>query len=187
MLSRDSTALSDFEFTTHEHDTDALVLSGVGSGNGRYLTDETFVLRERGQQEQPKKDNRTKKKKKISVESGNRISVLDTEVEQSHTAPVIASPAAFGHGPTLAMPTLLGMGQQMETRVESVDYSDIDLPLSTSSGLGRDSDRRSSSRPSSDRQSRPLSDSRRSAEVPIPKIGQATVDGDLAQSNERKG
>ena len=216
-MSRESTALSDFDFTTREHDTDAHVLS-----NSRYLSNETFVLRER--EEQPKKNaKRNDRKKKMLVESGNRISVLGTEVQQSHTAPIIATQAAFGHGPTLAMPTLLGMGQQM-TRVESVDFSDVDVPLTMSGGsMGNNrqsrplsnrqsrplsnrqsrplsdrqsrplSDRQSrplsdrQSHPLSDRQSRPLSDRQLASGPPILKIGQATVDGDNAQNKKKKG
>ncbi len=171
-MSRESTALSEFEFTSQDHDTDALMLSGVAGS--RYISNETFVLKER--QDQIKEKKAKKRTKKISVESGNRISVFDTEVEQSRFAPVIASPAAFGHGPTLAMPTLMGMGQQ--TGTESVDYSDAEFPLSMSGGLGG-----SNPRPTSDRQSRPLSD--RLSTILPPSIGQATVDG--AKIKERKG
>ncbi len=175
VMSRESTALSDFEYTSHEHDTDAQVLSNV-----QYLSNETFVLRER--EEQPKKNTKKNQmKKKMSTDSGNRISVFDTEVQQSHTAPTIASPAAFGYGPTLAMPTLLGMGQQM-ARVESVDFSDVNFPLTNSSGLMEDNRQ---SRPLSDRQSRPLSDSQPISVSPVPIIGQATVDGNKA--TQKKG
>ena len=172
-MSRESTALSEFEFTSQDHDTDALMLSGVA--DSRNISNETFVLRERQDQLKEKKAAK-KRTKKLSVESGNRISVFDTEVEQSHFAPVIASPAAFGHGPTLAMPTLMGMGQQ--TGTESVDYSDAEFPLSMSGGLNGNNPR-----PTSDRQSRPLSD--RLSTILPPTIGQATVDG--AKSKERKG
>ena len=111
-----------------------------------------------------------RQKKMRKTESGARISVLDTEVQQSHKAPVIASPAAFGYGPTLAMPTLLGMGQQLQT--EEVDYAGFDSsPLSLSGGLMGSS--QNSRHPPS---SCPVSVS----EPPIPRIGRATVDGNLA-------
>ena len=44
----------------------------------------------------------------------NRLSLLDMETEQSRNAPIMASPAAFGYGPALAMPTLMGMMPQFD-------------------------------------------------------------------------
>ena len=38
-----------------------------------------------------------------------RLSLLDMEIEQDKVAAQIASPAAWGYGPALAMPTLMGM------------------------------------------------------------------------------
>ncbi len=43
-----------------------------------------------------------------------RLSLTDMDTEHSNkNAPMIASPAAFGFGPSVAMPTLLGMMPQV--------------------------------------------------------------------------
>ena len=41
------------------------------------------------------------------------------DMEQSTNAPVIASPAAFGFGPSVAMPALLGMMPEMSNAEET--------------------------------------------------------------------
>ena len=43
------------------------------------------------------------------------------ETEQDTYAPTIASPAAYGFGPSVAMPTLLGMMPDMPNFDESID------------------------------------------------------------------
>lgn len=44
-----------------------------------------------------------------------RLSLLDMEIEQDKGGAHIASPVAWGYGPALAMPTLMGMmGEQEE-------------------------------------------------------------------------
>lgn len=49
----------------------------------------------------------------------NRISLLGMEAGASNIAPMIASPAAEGWGPTMAMPTLMGMMPEMPNFDES--------------------------------------------------------------------
>lgn len=61
----------------------------------------------------------------------NRLSLLDMETQQSKNAPSIASPAAFGYGPALAMPTLTGMMPEMP----SLDDSGGDTSLVSSLSL----------------------------------------------------
>lgn len=49
----------------------------------------------------------------------NRLSLLGMEAGASTIAPMIASPAAEGWGPTVAMPTLMGMMPEMPSFDES--------------------------------------------------------------------
>lgn len=49
----------------------------------------------------------------------NRLSLLGMEMERSTVAPMIASPAAEGWGPTVAMPTLMGMMPEMPSLDDS--------------------------------------------------------------------
>ncbi len=49
----------------------------------------------------------------------NRLSLLDMEAGAMTVAPMIASPAAEGWGPTVAMPTLMGMMPEMTSFDES--------------------------------------------------------------------
>ena len=56
--------------------------------------------------------------------STNRFSLLGMEVpdyDQTGHAPIIAAPAAVGYGPTVAMPTLMGMMPSMEDFEEDID------------------------------------------------------------------
>ena len=71
----------------------------------------------------------------------NRFSLLGMEVPDhhlsAHGAPMIASPAAVGYGPTVAMPTLMGMMPEMkdfdeeETDGDELDQSNasVGVPL----------------------------------------------------------
>lgn len=187
-MSRDSTGLSEFDFTTHDHDTDAQLLSSL---NGqRFLSAETFVLKERHDDEgagATTKKTKKQKTKKTSTAS-NRISVLDTEVVQQHNAPVIAKPAAFGHGPSIAMPTF----QNLTSQTNTVNYPDTEFPPSMGGGSHqRDSSYGGESQQNS-QSSRPMSGHRLSTPIP-PSIGSVTVDGDKAPTtttatkNTRKG
>ena len=59
----------------------------------------------------------------------NRLSLLDMEMEQSKNAPSIASPAAFGYGPALTMPTLMGMMPDMPPLDQSGEGPNLDSSL----------------------------------------------------------
>ena len=59
----------------------------------------------------------------------NRLSLLDMETEQSKNAPSIASPAAFGYGPALTMPTLMGMMPDMPPLDQSGEGPNLDSSL----------------------------------------------------------
>ena len=59
----------------------------------------------------------------------NRLSLLDMEMEQSKNAPSIASPAAFGYGPALTMPTLMGMMPDMPPLDQSGEGPNLDGSL----------------------------------------------------------
>lgn len=52
------------------------------------------------------------------------------EANQDKDAPIMASPAAIGYGPTLAMPTLMGMMPEMPSFTEG-DSSHLDASLSS--------------------------------------------------------
>lgn len=58
----------------------------------------------------------------------NRFSLLDMETEQSRNAPIIASPAAVGYGPAVAMPTLTSMMPAMPS-LEGVGEDETDTSL----------------------------------------------------------
>ena len=95
-------------------------------------------------------------KKLTKKTSTNRISVTDSDVEPLRLMPTIAGPAAFGHGPTVSMPTLMGLAQ--EGAEFQVDAShDFDVTMMTS-------------RDSSEEPVSPVS-------PPIAPIGRATVEG----------
>ena len=130
----------------------------------------------------PREDAPTRRLKQNSSNnpSGNRILVSDTEVHQSRTAPVIASPAAFGYGPTLAMPTLLGMGEQMPNREDSVDFSGFDFSVKSTGVMGNQDDMQTSPNRTSIGSSSPVTPT---PQIPVPKIGRATVDGDKRKQN----
>ena len=50
-----------------------------------------------------------------------RLSLTDMDTDRVINAPSIASPAAFGFGPSVAMPTLLGMMPDMPNMEEGAD------------------------------------------------------------------
>ena len=57
-------------------------------------------------------------------DTDNRFSLLGMEIpdlDQLGHAPIIAAPAAVGYGPTVAMPTLMGMMPPMNDFQEDVD------------------------------------------------------------------
>ena len=62
-------------------------------------------------------------------DSSNRLSLLGMEVpnyDHSAHAPMIAAPAAVGYGPTVAMPTLMGMMPEMKDFEEETDDDGLD-------------------------------------------------------------
>ena len=65
----------------------------------------------------------------------NRLSLLDMEMEQSKNAPSIASPAAFGYGPALTMPTLMGMMPDMPPLDQSGEGPNLDSSLISASSF----------------------------------------------------
>lgn len=149
--SLESVPTSDFEIGRHDFDIDAETLK-----HGR--DEETgFVLRTRV--DPPKTRNAFKK-----TPSGARISVIDAEVEQSQLPPTLASPAAFGHGPAPAMPTILGMPPQGNSSFmeESTDFGNFHHSL-----VGEPTSPKRSS----------IEMSPVSPPTPIPLIGRATVEG----------
>ena len=109
-----------FNFGPQDFDIDAEILSPNVEG------DATFVLQPR--ENQP--DARQKKKKHVpqSPSRDSRLFMLNMDTHQSNALPRLASPAAEGWGPTMAMPTLLGMGQAMEQDLEeSTDLLDTSV------------------------------------------------------------
>ena len=146
--SLESVSASDFEIGPHDFDIDAETLR-----HGR--DEETgFVLRTRA--DPPKTRNTFKK-----------TPVIDAEVKQSQLPPTLASPAAFGHGPALAMPTILGMPLQGNSNLmeESTDFGNFHPSL-----MGEPTSPKRSSI-----EIEPLSPV--SPPTPIPLIGRATVEG----------
>uniref|UniRef100_A0A1X7SQH2 Uncharacterized protein n=1 Tax=Amphimedon queenslandica TaxID=400682 RepID=A0A1X7SQH2_AMPQE len=94
-------------------DFDVHALSPSHGGNRtRQNHNSNFELRTRSP------PNQRKMTKKTSV---NRVSVTDSDVEQSRFMPTIAAPAAFGHGPTLPMLTLMGLRTDFDIK-ESHDF-----------------------------------------------------------------
>ena len=97
-----------------------------------------FTLKPR-EGEQPQ----TAKEKQSSAAGGkaaNRLSMLDMEALPSKGAPTIASPAALGYGPTLALPTLMQMANtrpnadSSETKDADTSGQDQDMSLLNVSG-----------------------------------------------------
>uniref|UniRef100_A0A1X7V4I4 PDZ domain-containing protein n=1 Tax=Amphimedon queenslandica TaxID=400682 RepID=A0A1X7V4I4_AMPQE len=127
-------------------DFDVHALSSSHGGNRtRQNHDSNFELRTRSP------PNQRKMTKQTSV---NRVSVTDSDVEQSRFMPTIA-PATFGHGRTLPMPTLMGLGTDFDVE----ESHDFDAALM---------------RPSRD-----------SSEEPVAPLGRATVEGrDMSPTQE---
>ena len=85
--------------------------------------DSTFVLR-------PKEAQQAKKKKTGIQPSPSRdgnLMMLNMDTQQSKALPRLALPAAEGWGPTVAMPTLLGIGQEADQSMEDSTYLDASV------------------------------------------------------------
>ncbi len=67
----------------------------------------------------------------------NRLSLLGMEMNQDRDAPIMASPAALGYGPALAMPTLMGMMPEMPSFSEG-DSSQLDTSLTSALNFSPD-------------------------------------------------
>lgn len=94
--------LDNFELLPHDFDIDAEMTSDV-----QLDYHSAFMLKPRaGEQPQEEKQQRT-----ADSSTANRLSVLDMDAAPSKGAPTIASPAALGYGPTLALPTLMQMAK----------------------------------------------------------------------------
>lgn len=89
-----------FELLPHDFDIDAEITSDV-----QLDYHSAFTLKPR-EGEQPQE---AKQSTKADNKSTNRLSMLDMEATPLKGAPMIASPAALGYGPTLALPTLTQM------------------------------------------------------------------------------
>ncbi len=48
-----------------------------------------------------------------------RLSLIDMDTDRVTNAPTIASPAAYGFGPSVAMPTILGMMPDLQDEEET--------------------------------------------------------------------
>ena len=90
-----------FELLPHDFDIDAEITPDV-----QLDYHSAFMLKPR-EGEQP----REAKQSTAGDKSSNRFSVLDMDAAPSKGAPTIASPAALGYGPTLALPTLTQMAK----------------------------------------------------------------------------
>ena len=91
-----------FELLPHDFDIDAEITSDV-----QLDYHSAFMLKPReGEQPRDAKQSTTAVNK-----STNRLPVLDMDAVPSKGAPMIASPAALGYGPTLALPTLTQMAK----------------------------------------------------------------------------
>ena len=89
-----------FELLPHDFDIDAEMTSDV-----QLDYHSAFMLKPReGEHPQETKQSTT-------TTSTNRLSVLDMDAAPFKGAPMIASPAALGYGPTLALPTLTQMAR----------------------------------------------------------------------------
>lgn len=89
-----------FELLPHDFDIDAEMTSDV-----QLDYHSAFMLKPReGEHPQETKQSTT-------ATSTNRLSVLDMDAAPFKGAPMIASPAALGYGPTLALPTLTQMAR----------------------------------------------------------------------------
>ena len=94
-----------FELLPHDFDIDAEITPDV-----QLDYHSAFMLKPR-EGEQP----RVAKQSTPENKTTNRFLVLDMDAEPSKGAPMIASPAALGYGPTLALPTLSQMAKAFPT------------------------------------------------------------------------
>jgi len=117
-----------FELLPHDFDIDAEITSDV-----QLDYHSAFTLKPR-EGEQP----REAKQSTTADKSANRLSVLDMEAAPSKGAPMIASPAALGYGPTLALPTLTQMVKT--TTTNSGDGDDTVKEHDESTGSVQDQD-----------------------------------------------
>ena len=95
-----------FELLPHDFDIDAEITPDV-----QLDYHSAFMLKPR-EGEQPRE---AKQSTTGDSNSSNRFSVLDMDAAPSKGAPTIASPAALGYGPTLALPTLTQMAKAFPT------------------------------------------------------------------------
>ena len=93
-----------FELLPHDFDIDAEITPDV-----QLDYHSAFMLKPR-EGEHPREAKQSRDNK-----SSNRFSVLDMDAAPSKGAPTIASPAALGYGPTLALPTLTQMARAPPT------------------------------------------------------------------------
>ena len=108
----------DFDFGPQDFDVDAEILSPDAE------EDTTFMLR-------PKEAQKAKKKKTGIQPSPSRdgnLLMLNMDAQQSKALPKLALPAAVGWGPTVAMPTLLGIGQD-RAEDQTVATEDLDASV----------------------------------------------------------
>lgn len=109
-----------FNFGPQDFDVDAEILSPDAE------EDTTFVLRPRDAQPAAKQKKTTSIPPSASKEA--RLSMLNMDTQQSKALPRLASPAAEGWGPTVALPTLLVMGQAAQQDMEeSTDLLDTSV------------------------------------------------------------
>lgn len=109
-----------FNFGPQDFDIDAEILSPDAE------EDATFLLQPRENQS----DARQRQKMGVppSPSKESRLSMLNMDTHQSKALPKLASPAAEGWGPTMALPTLLGMGQAMQhDQDETADLLDTSV------------------------------------------------------------
>ncbi|CAI8031578.1 Harmonin [Geodia barretti] len=97
---------ADFELKPNDFDVDAeLLLSGGGDSLNQSGTG--FVLRAR---ENPHAAERAKRAEEVARNKNTaRLSLLDMEIQQDKGGAHMASSVAWGYGPAIAMPTLVGM------------------------------------------------------------------------------
>ena len=152
---------NDFEFGPGDFDIDAEMVSVSGDN-------ETFTLRPRETENRVQRRENHPMSKAISI---GRISVTDTDVDQSRLPPTMASPAAFGYGPSLAMPSLQGMGENGPQfgNLDSSFASVLGSSMNSSTLPPSSPDRASSMIPPFSPTSTPMKE--------MPQIGRATVDG----------
>ena len=92
-----------FELLPHDFDIDAEMTADV-----QLDYHSAFMLK-------PREGEHPREAKQSTTASTNRLSVLDMDAAPSKGAPMIASPAALGYGPTLALPTLTQMARAPTT------------------------------------------------------------------------